>query len=219
MKKGLDVIERNSRAQAQIIEDLLDMSRIISGKIRLDVKNINLASVIQAAIESLLPTVQAKNIQLQTVLDAFAVSIIGDPNRLQQVIWNLLSNAIKFTPKGGSIRVSLHKVNAHVELTISDTGLGIKPEFLPYVFDRFRQADSSSTRSFGGLGLGLSIVKQLVELHGGTVQATSPGEGQGATFTIALPLARFDCNDDPVDDSQLEPLTTTQYEITKISQV
>ena len=212
LKKGLDVIERNSRAQAQIIEDLLDMSRIISGKIRLDVKNINLASVIQAAIESFLPTVQAKDIQLQTVLDAFAVSITGDPNRLQQVIWNLLSNAIKFTPKGGSIRVSLHKVNAHVELMVSDTGLGIKPEFLPYVFDRFRQADSSSTRSFGGLGLGLSIVKQLVELHGGTVQATSPGEGQGATFTIALPLARFDCNDEAVDDSQLEPLTTTQYE-------
>jgi PAS domain S-box-containing protein len=205
-KKGLDVIERNSRAQVQIIEDLLDMSRFISGKVRLDVKNVNLASVIQNAIESLLPTVQAKDIQLQTVLDTF-VSITGDPNRLQQVIWNLLSNAIKFTPKGGSIRLSLCKVNSHVELTVSDTGLGIKPEFLPYVFDRFRQADSSSTRSFGGLGLGLSIVKQLVELHGGTIQATSPGEGKGATFTIVLPLGRFDCdNDETVDDSDLERL-------------
>jgi PAS domain S-box-containing protein len=188
-KKGLDVIERNSRAQAQIIEDLLDMSRIISGKVRLDFNKINLNSVIQAAIESFLPTLQAKNIQLQTVLDALSGSIIGDSNRLQQVVWNLLSNAIKFTPEGGKIQVSLSLVDSHVELTVSDTGIGIKPDFLPYVFDRFRQADASITRNAGGLGLGLSIVKQIVELHGGTVKATSPGVGQGATFTIVLPLA------------------------------
>ncbi len=189
LRKGFDTIERNSRAQAQIIEDLLDMSRIISGKIQLNVKNVNLRSVIEAAIESLLPTVQAKDIRLQTVFDVLPSSITGDPGRLQQVVWNLLSNAIKFTPKGGRVRVSLEKVNSQVELMVSDTGQGIKSEFLPYVFDRFRQADSSTTRKFGGLGLGLSIVKQLVELHGGSVQATSAGEGQGATFTVMLPLA------------------------------
>ena len=188
-EKGLDTIERNSRAQAQIIEDLLDMSRIISGKIRLDVQNVNLNLVISEAIESLVPAVAAKDIRLQTVLDAFPSPIIGDPNRLQQVVWNLVSNAIKFTPAGGRVQVSVEKVNSHVVLTVTDTGHGINPEFLPYVFDRFRQADSSSTRKFGGLGLGLSIVKHLVELHGGTIQATSPGEGQGATFTVVLPLA------------------------------
>ncbi|OKH44894.1 histidine kinase [Calothrix sp. HK-06] len=189
-KKGLDVIERNSRAQAQIIEDLLDMSSIISGKIRLDFKEINLNSVIDAAIESFLPTLQAKNIQLQTVLDALSGSVMGDSNRLQQVIWNLISNAIKFTPEGGRIQVSLSKVDLSVSLTVTDTGIGIKPDFLPYVFDRFRQEDSSIRRNTGGLGLGLSIVKQIIELHGGTVKATSPGVGQGATFTIVLPLAQ-----------------------------
>lgn len=195
-KKGLDTIERNSRAQAQIIEDLLDMSRIISGKLQLNVKNVNLRSVIEAAIESLLPSVQAKDIRLQTVFDVLPSSITGDPGRLQQVVWNLLSNAIKFTPKGGRVRVSLEKVNSYVELMVSDTGQGIKSEFLPYVFDRFRQADSSTTRKFGGLGLGLSIVKQLVELHGGSVQATSAGEGQGATFIVMLPLALKESDSD-----------------------
>jgi CheY-like chemotaxis protein/two-component sensor histidine kinase len=165
------------------------MSRIISGKIQLDIRKVNLTAVIQAAVESLLPAVQAKNIRLQTVLDALPVFIAGDFGRLQQVVWNLLSNAIKFTSKGGKVQVSLEKVNSYIELSVSDTGQGIKPDFLPHVFERFRQADSSTTRQFGGLGLGLSIVKQLVELHGGTVQAASPGEGQGATFTIVLPLA------------------------------
>lgn len=195
LRKGLDTIERNSRAQAQIIEDLLDMSRIISGKVRLEIRNVNLTAVIQAAIESLLPTVQAKDIRLQTVLDALPAYITGDSGRLQQVVWNLLSNAIKFTPPGGKVQVSLEKVNTHIELKVSDTGQGIKPEFLPHAFDRFRQADSSTTRQFGGLGLGLSIVKQLVELHGGTVQAASAGEGQGATFTVALPLAHREESD------------------------
>lgn len=191
MRKGLDTIERNSRAQAQIIEDLLDMSRIISGKVRLDVKNVNFTSVIQAAIDSVLPALAAKDIRLQALLDV-PHPITGDPGRLQQVVWNLLSNAIKFTPKGGIVLVSLEKVNSQIELTVSDTGQGIKAEFLPYTFDRFRQADASTTRQFGGLGLGLSIVKQLVELHGGTVKAASPGEGQGATFTVVLPLARLE---------------------------
>jgi len=189
LQKGLETIERNSRAQAQMIEDLLDMSRITSGKVRLDVKDIDLTTVIQAAVESLLPTVQAKDIRLQTVLDALPAPITGDPGRLQQVVSNLLSNAIKFTPKGGKVQVSLEKVNSYVELVVSDTGQGIKPEFLPHVFDRFQQADSSTTRQFGGLGLGLSVVKQMVELHGGTVEAASPGEGQGATFTVVFPLA------------------------------
>ncbi|KAB8334241.1 response regulator [Scytonema tolypothrichoides VB-61278] len=194
LKKGLETIERNSRSQAHIIEDLLDMSRIISGKVQLNVTNVNFRSVIEAAIESVLPSVQAKNIRLQTVFDALPIFITGDPNRLQQVVWNLLSNAIKFTHSGGKVRVLLEKMDKHVELIISDNGQGIKSEFLPYVFDRFRQADASTTRKFGGLGLGLSIVKQLVELHGGTVQAISPGEGQGATFTVILPLAHTQSN-------------------------
>ncbi|MEI2583105.1 ATP-binding protein [Scytonema sp. PRP1] len=217
LKKGLDTIERNSRAQAQIIEDLLDMSRIISGKIQLNVKNVNLRSVIEAAIESLLPTVQAKDIRLQTVFDVLPASIIGDPGRLQQIVWNLLSNAIKFTPQGGRVRVSLEKVNSYVELTVSDTGQGIKSEFLPYVFDRFRQADSSTTRKFGGLGLGLSIVKQLVELHGGSVQATSAGEGQGATFTVMLPLAlkESDSDEQAVEQSFDDHRLTTNQCIQK----
>jgi CheY-like chemotaxis protein/two-component sensor histidine kinase len=188
------------------------MSRIISGKIQLNVKNVNLRSVIEAAIESLLPTVQAKDIRLQTVFDVLPGSITGDPGRLQQIVWNLLSNAIKFTPKGGRVRVSLEKVNSHVELMVSDTGQGIKSEFLPYVFDRFRQADSSTTRKFGGLGLGLSIVKQLVELHGGSVQATSAGEGQGATFTVMLPLAlkENESDEQAVEQSFDDDHTTTQ---------
>ncbi len=219
LKKGLDTIERNARAQAQIIEDLLDMSRIISGKVRLDVKNVNLTAVIQAAVESLVPAVQAKDIRLQTVLDALPIPITGDQGRLQQVVWNLLSNAIKFTPKGGKVQVSLEKMNSYVELSVSDTGQGIKPDFLPHAFDRFRQADSSTTRQFGGLGLGLSIVKQLVELHGGTVQAASPGEGQGATFTVVLPLAYQESANDVQaveQDSDLEQLTITECQETNL---
>jgi signal transduction histidine kinase len=188
LKKGLEIIERNARSQAQIIEDLLDMSQIVSGKVRLDIQEMNLTAVIQSVVESLLPAVQAKNIQLQTLFDDLPCPIIGDPSRLQQVVWNLLSNAIKFTPNGGRVSIFLKQVNSHVEFSISDTGQGIKPEFLPYVFDRFRQADGSTTRQFGGLGLGLSIVKHLVELHGGTVKAISLGEGQGAHFTVVLPL-------------------------------
>jgi PAS domain S-box-containing protein len=189
MAQGLEVIERNARVQSEIIEDLLDMSRIISGKVRLDVQRLDLSSIVQSAVETARPTADAKGIRLQTVIDPLnGVVVSGDVNRLQQVLWNLLSNAVKFTPKGGRIQVVLELVNSHLEITVIDTGEGIKPEFLPFVFDRFRQADASTTRRHGGLGLGLSIVKQLVELHGGSVRVNSGGAGQGSTFVIALPL-------------------------------
>jgi PAS domain S-box-containing protein len=189
LQEGLGVIERNARVQTQLIGDLLDMSRIISGKIRLDVQRVDLALVINAAIDSVRPGADVKEIQLVKVLDPLSGQVSGDPNRLQQVVWNLLSNAIKFTPKGGKVEVLLERVNSHIEITVSDTGQGIKPDFLPYVFDRFRQADASTTRQHGGLGLGLAIVKQLVDLHGGRVQAKSPGEGLGSSFSVSLPVA------------------------------
>jgi PAS domain S-box-containing protein len=187
-KAGLEVIERNARLQTRLIEDLLDLSRIVSGKIRLDVQQVTLASVVQAAIDSIQPGVIAKGLRLVTVVDPYAGPIAGDPVRLQQVLWNLLANSVKFTPKGGQISVVLERVDSHLELSVSDTGIGITPEFLPHVFDRFRQADGSTTRSYGGLGVGLSIVKQLVELHGGTVSARSPGERLGSTFVVSLPV-------------------------------
>src|SRR3954469_5725196 len=189
LNEGLGVIERNARIQTQLISDLLDMSRIISGKVRLDVQRVDLAPVINAAVDSVRPSAENKGIRLQKVLDPLAGPVSGDPNRLQQVVWNLLSNAIKFTPKGGKIEVLLERINSHVEITVSDTGQGIAPDFLPHVFDRFRQFDSSTTRHQGGLGLGLAIVKQLVELHGGQISAKSPGEGQGASFSVRLPVA------------------------------
>jgi PAS domain S-box-containing protein len=196
LAQGLEVIERNARAQVQIIEDLLDMSRIISGKVRLDVQRVDLPAVIEAAVASMQPAADAKGIRLQQVLDPLAGPVSGDPNRLQQVIWNLLSNAVKFTPRGGRVRVVLERVNSHVEVSVSDTGEGITPDFLPHVFERFRQAEATTTRRHGGLGLGLSIVKQLVELHGGTVQALSGGRDTGATFRIALPLTPLHEQDD-----------------------
>jgi PAS domain S-box-containing protein len=188
VKEGLNVIERNSRIQTQLIEDLLDMSRIISGKIRLDVQRVELQDVVQAAVASVRHSAEAKDIRLQIVLDPLAGPVRGDPDRLQQCFWNLLSNAIKFTPKGGRVQVALERVNSHLEVSVADNGQGIAPEFLPHVFERFRQADASTTRRHGGLGLGLSIVKSLVELHGGTIRARSPGEGKGSTFTIELPV-------------------------------
>ncbi len=188
MNRALETIERNARSQAQLIDDLLDISRIITGKIRLNVHTVELLPVIEAAMDTVRPTTETKNIRLQSVLDPAAGPVLGDSERLQQIVWNLLSNAIKFTPKRGRIQVCLQRINSHVEIVVTDTGQGISAEFLPYVFERFRQADSSITRSFGGLGLGLAIVRQLVELHGGTVHADSPGEGQGATFTVQLPL-------------------------------
>ncbi|HEV7914116.1 MAG TPA: ATP-binding protein [Albitalea sp.] len=189
MARGLDTIERNATAQAQLIEDLLDMNRIISGKVRLDVQPTDVARVVEAAIDAIGPSADAKGIRVRTVLDPGAGPVAGDPNRLQQVVWNLLTNAVKFTPRGGKVDIVLERVNSHLELAVTDSGMGVAPEFLPHVFDRFRQADSSTTRSHGGLGLGLSIVKQLVELHGGSVRALSEGEGRGATFVVCLPLA------------------------------
>jgi PAS domain S-box-containing protein len=189
LKQGLDIIERNARVQAQIIEDLLDMSRIISGKVRLDVRWIELSAVLNESIETLRSTAQAKGVYLQARLDPFAQPISGDPNRLQQVFWNLLNNAIKFTPKDGKVEVLLKHASTEVQVSVIDTGEGIAPEFLPYIFDRFQQGDASTTRRHGGLGLGLSIVKQLVELHGGNVRVQSEGMGKGATFSVHLPLA------------------------------
>lgn len=189
LEQGLETIQRNARVQTQLIEDLLDMSRIVSGKIRLDVQWTDLASVVEAAVSSLRPAADAKSIRLRTILDPHAGPVSGDPTRLQQVVWNLLSNAIKFTPKGGKVEVLLERVNSHLEITVHDSGMGIKPDLLPVIFERFRQGDASTTRSYGGLGLGLAIVKHLVELHGGTVRAKSSGEGEGATFIVMLPLA------------------------------
>ena len=187
--RGLRIIERNARAQSQMISDLLDMSRIISGKIRLEVRPVDLAAVVESAVEAVRLAAEAKGIQLVQEIDRADGVLAGDPDRLQQVVWNLLSNAIKFTPSGGIVRVELATAAQGVEIRVSDTGQGFDPAFAPYLFDRFRQADATTTRRSGGLGLGLSIVKQLVELHGGTVRAGSPGEGKGATFTISLPHA------------------------------
>ncbi len=188
LAEGIDAIERNARVQAQLVEDLLDVSRIISGKLRLDVQHVELASVVDAAVVAVTPAAQNKQVRILKIVDPRVAAVWGDPNRLQQVLWNLLSNAIKFTPKAGRVQVAVARVNSHVELSVTDTGMGIPPQFLPHVFDRFRQADASTTRKYGGLGLGLAIVRHLVELHGGTVEARSDGEGTGATFVVRLPL-------------------------------
>jgi PAS domain S-box-containing protein len=189
MDKGLETISRNARAQAQIITDLLDMSRIMSGKVRLDIQDVDLHEIIEAAVEAVRPVAQEKGLRLQTALDGRIFGVKGDPARLQQALGNLLTNAVKFTPSGGRINVTLERVNSHVEVSVTDTGAGIPAEFLPYVFDRFRQADASTTRRHGGLGLGLSIVRSLIEMHGGAVRVKSPGKGLGSTFIVALPVA------------------------------
>ena len=185
---ALEVIERNARAQAQLIDDLLDVSRIISGKLRLNINPVEPLAIVDLALDAVRPAAEAKDIQLQRNYDPKTGTIPGDPDRLQQIIWNLLSNAIKFTPAGGKVTIAVHRTQAHIEFEISDTGQGIDSEFLPYVFDRFRQGDASVARSHGGLGLGLAIVRHLTELHGGTVEAHSHGEGNGATFTVRLPI-------------------------------
>ncbi|MBU7584245.1 MAG: response regulator [Nostoc sp. TH1S01] len=185
--RALETIERNAELQVQLIDDLLDISRILRGKLSLNLENVNLASTIESALETVQLAAEAKSIQIQLHLDATIGKVKGDSGRLQQVIWNLLSNAVKFTSEGGQVNVYLKQINSQVQIQVQDTGKGISPEFLPYVFEYFRQADSSITRRSGGLGLGLAIVRQLVELHGGRVWAESPGEGQGATFTVCLP--------------------------------
>lgn len=184
---ALSTIERNARSQAQIIADLLDMSSIVSGKMRLDMQAVELSSVIDATLETMRPAASAKALDLQVRLDTTAGSIRGDPHRLQQVLWNLLANAVKFTPHGGRISVVLSCGESHIEVAVSDTGEGIDAAFLPHIFDRFRQADASTARQHGGLGLGLSIVKQLVELHGGSITVQSAGRGEGTTFRVRLP--------------------------------
>lgn len=188
VRKGVDVIERNARMQSQLIEDLLDMNRIATGKVRLDIQPVQPISFIEAALETVMPSADAKQIRVERMLDPSAGPVPGDPGRLQQVMSNLLANAIKFTPKGGKVQVLLERVNSHVEITVSDSGIGIEPELLPHVFERFRQADGSMARQFGGLGLGLSIVKSLVELHGGSISAQSAGKGRGAAFHVHLPV-------------------------------
>jgi signal transduction histidine kinase/DNA-binding response OmpR family regulator len=186
--RGLEIIERSAKAQVRLIEDILDVSRIITGKLCLEMRPVELVPVIDAALEAVRPAADAKSIALEAHLEPPDRSVSGDPNRLQQVVWNLLSNAIKFTPRGGRVDIRLIEHAGQAEVTVSDTGQGIKPEFLPYVFERFRQADSSTTRVHGGLGLGLAIVRHLVELHGGSVHVESAGEGQGATFRVRLPV-------------------------------
>jgi len=188
-ERALDSIVRNANAQVALIDDLLDASRVAAGKLRLDVQSGDLKNVVEHALDAVHPAAAAKRIRLQSVLDPDAGPIAGDPARLQQVIWNLLINAVKFADKDGRVQVHLQRVNSHVEIIVSDSGRGIAPELLPFIFDRFRQADSSITRQHGGLGLGLALVKHLVELHGGTVAAHSSGEGKGATFIVTLPVA------------------------------
>ncbi|WP_052519300.1 hybrid sensor histidine kinase/response regulator [Archangium violaceum] len=186
--RALETVERSARAQAQIVDDLLDISRIVAGRMRLEMQPVKLAPVVEAALEAVRPVAAARNIQLEPQLEPGVGPVQGDAQRLQQVAWNLLTNAIKFTPDGGKVSARLRCVEEHVELQVTDSGKGIEPAFLPHVFERFRQADGGSARRYGGLGLGLAIVRHLVELHGGTVQAHSEGEGHGSTFTLRLPL-------------------------------
>ena len=207
--KAMETIERNTRAQTQLIEDILDVSRIITGKLSLASQPLSLDSIVEAALTSARPTALNKGVQLESSFDAVGL-VAGDPNRLQQIVWNLVANAIKFTPRGGQVQVTLTKVDSQAEIRVIDTGQGISAEFLPHVFDRFRQADGTNTREHGGLGLGLSIVRHLTELHGGTVQVQSAGKGQGTTFTVRLPLLAVHRPDNGVGPAtELEPATAT----------
>jgi PAS domain S-box-containing protein len=188
-KRAIEVIDRNARAQVQLIDDLLDLSRIMSGKMRLDLQQVSFSNIVEAALDSAVPSAEAKGISLKKILGASHDIVSADAARLQQVVWNLLTNAIKFTPKGGQIQVLLQGVNSHLELSVSDTGIGIPESYLPQVFERFSQRDSSTTRTYGGLGLGLAICKQIVELHAGSIRVASQGEGKGTTFFVQLPLS------------------------------
>jgi len=188
-KQAIETIERNARAQAKLIEELVDVSRIVGGKLILEMRPTSLLQVIEAAVEVVRPAASAKGVQIGISADSSVGIVLGDPTRLQQIIWNVLSNAVKFTPRDGSVHVSMRRAGSSAEVIVEDTGIGISPEFLPYVFERFRQAESPTTRSYSGLGLGLAIVRHLTELHGGTVSAESPGQGLGATFTVGIPLA------------------------------
>jgi len=224
LARGLETIERNAKSQAKLIEDILDVSRIISGKLRLEVRPNNLLPIIETAIDAVRPAAEAKAIRIHTAFDATVGMLRGDPTRLQQIVWNLLSNAVKFTGNNGEIQVTLTQAGECVRLIVSDNGCGISEEFLPYVFDRFSQAERHMTRKHGGLGLGLAIVRHLVEMHGGIIQVDSPGEGQGATFTIDLPLmmsqtemlrtAALEEASEPAEDCSVEsPLTLQDLRI------
>jgi CheY-like chemotaxis protein len=195
LARGLEVIERNTRAQAQVISDLLDIGHITSGKIRLAREAVNMLGIVRAAVSIVRPAAEAKGVSIDATSEPLAV-VRGDAARLQQVTWNLLSNAVKFTPPGGTITVMARRMNDRVELRVTDSGEGIAPEFLPFIFDRYRQADASATRSHGGLGLGLSIAKHIVELHGGTIDAFSEGPGRGATFVVRLPPSELEVRTD-----------------------
>jgi PAS domain S-box-containing protein len=215
---AIEAIYRNAQAQARLIEDIVDVSRIVTGKLRLDVQPTELAPIIEAAVESVSPAAEARSIRLQRVLDSGSSMVSGDPNRLQQVVWNLLTNAIKFTPKGGRVQVRLERVNSHIEIIVTDTGEGIAPEVLPHIFDRFRQADSTTTRDHGGLGLGLAIVRHVVEMHGGTVEVESEGQDKGATFTVKLPLIATRAREsggtatEPANEERVHPTTSRMVE-------
>ena len=188
LPRTFETIERNTTSLAKMVEDILDVSRVVTGKMRLNMQPVELPLVVHDAVATVTPAADAKGIRLETTVDPQVGAVSGDPDRLRQVVWNLLSNAVKFTPKRGRIQVRVERVNSSVEIVVSDTGIGIRADFLPHIFERFRQADSRSAREQAGLGLGLAIVRNLVELHGGAVHATSGGEGQGATFRVRLPL-------------------------------
>ncbi len=207
IKKAIATIERNAKLQAQLIEDLLDVSRILQGKLNLKMFPVNLVLVIEAGLETVRLAAEAKDIQIQTMLDASLGQVLGDSDRLQQVIWNLLSNAVKFTPEEGKINIQLERIDSQAQITVSDTGKGISPEFLPHVFEYFRQADGTTTRRFGGLGLGLAIVRHLIELHGGTIWAESLGEGQGAIFRVRLPLIKKELT--PKQQINIDPINAS----------
>jgi signal transduction histidine kinase len=205
-RHAIEVILRNVNAQVRLVDDLLDMSSVVSGKMRLAIQPVNVADVIGEALDAVRPGAEAKGIQLQSVLDSPGAQVSGDPGRLQQVVWNLLYNAVKFTPKAGRIQVKLQQVKSHAEIIVSDTGPGIRPDLLPYIFDRLRQGDSSRSRAHGGLGIGLALVRHIAELHGGSVFAESPGEGQGATFVVKLPLMIAGVRDHAVAQIKSGPL-------------
>ena len=204
VERALEKVERNAQVQARLVEDLLEVSRIASGKLRLDVKPVDLAGIVNVAIDSMRPAAETRGIGIERDFDGAAFPTAGDPDRLQQVVWNLLSNAVKFTPPGGTVTARLRRAAGEDVISVTDTGVGIPPEFLPHVFDTFRQADASSTRIHGGLGLGLSIVRQLVEMHGGRVEAESAGPGQGASFTVRLPVRWVDEGKQPAAPVSLE---------------
>ena len=203
--RAIETILRNAQTQTQLIADLLDVSRIVSGQLRLNIRPFQLISVIEAAIEVVRPAAESKSIRLQSLFDPAAGPVGGDPDRLQQVFWNLLSNAVKFTPKGGRVQIRLQRINSHIEVVVCDTGKGIEPKLLPHIFDRFYQGDSTTTREESGLGLGLSITRHLVELHGGVVSVYSAGEGRGAEFTVKLPILVAAQSAEQTDEGRVHP--------------